>query len=125
MKMRKINLESYDVKILNIDGSERMLPYNVRTSIEGIMLATGPATSQRLNMSDLLKNARIAQRITDCKEDEILIEEGDCTRIKKSFEAFSGFGRQEVEMCRRITEAKTVKVKEDKKEDEKETTEKA
>lgn len=113
--MRSLDLSPYSVRWTNADGSAAMIPYNVRTSIEGILLATGPATTQRLTMSQLLKSAQIAQRILDHENDELLIEEGDYQVILKAFEAFRGFGRQEVELCKRIQSAPTVEVEKVKK----------
>jgi len=40
------------------------------------------------------------------------LEDADFKLIKKGFEAFSGFGKNEVELCKRIASAEDVKVKE-------------
>jgi hypothetical protein len=109
--MRKIDLSPYSVKI-GMGGEVRSVPYDLRNSIEAVVLATGDITSQRLTMSQLLRVAKAVQKIMDAKEDFVLLEEHEYQMIKKGFDAFRGFGRNEVEMCLRISEAETVEVEE-------------
>ena len=112
--MRKLNLAPYDLIGRNEAGEEVSLPYNVKKSIEQIMLATGELTNQRLTMAELLRRADIARKIADCKKDHILIEENEYQYVKAGFDAFKGFGVNEVELCRRIEGAETVEVTEKK-----------
>lgn len=104
--------------MIDPEGNPTSIPYNMATSIEAIMLATGEMTQQRLSMADLLRSAQIAQKIT-AATDEILLEENEYQIIKKSFDAFRGFSRNEVEMCRRISDAPTVEVEEKKEKESK------
>jgi len=112
MKAIKINLKAYTVE--GFDGKKMIqVPYDVKKSIENILLATGQATNQKLPMSALLRNAKLAQKILDAK-DSVLLDENEFRLVKASFDAFQAFGKNEVELCKRIDEAKTVEVKEKK-----------
>jgi hypothetical protein len=114
--MRKLNLAPYQIRAA-IDpetGEDVMVPYDVKRSIENVMLASGEMTSQKLNMSELLRRADVARKIADCSEDEILLEEDEFQYVKKGFDAFQGFSINEVELCRRIENAETVEVQEKK-----------
>lgn len=95
-------------------GEDVVISYNLRPSIEMIMLASGEMTSQRLNMSELLRRADVARRIADCPDDFILLEEHEYQMVKAGFDAFRGFSLSEVEMCRRVENAETVEVTEKK-----------
>lgn len=108
--MKKINVKNYSIKVPTPEGIKD-LPYDVAKSIENVLLATGDMTGQRLSMSELLRNARIGQKISGGVEKGFaLLEEAEFNEIKKAFEAFRGFGINEVELCRRITEAEDVQV---------------
>jgi len=107
--LRKIDLTPYKVQV-----GEGFLPYNIREAIEAVLLASGSMTTQRLSVSELLRNARIAEKIKNAEGNSVLLEESEYKVLRKSFEAFRGFGKNEVEMCKRIMEAETVKVQEKK-----------
>jgi len=111
--MKKINLKNYTVEGFS-EGKIVQIPYDVKKSIENILLATGEVTSQRLPMSDLLRNARLAQKILAAK-DSILLEDSEFRLVESAFKAFKLFGKNEVELCKRIDEVETVEVKEKKK----------
>lgn len=113
--MKKLNLKNYNITILTPEGEEKVIPYDVKKSIEGVVLATGPSTEQRLSMADLLRNARVAQKVTMSKDGYALLEEREFQIVKKSFDAFRGFGINDVELCKRIKGAETVEVQEKKK----------
>jgi len=114
-KMRKLIIKDYNVDGMDEQGTIITIPYNVRRSIDNVMLASGPMTSQQLSGSDLLRNARISQKITMCKEGFILLEESEYQIMRQSFESFKGYGRNEVELVRRVYEAEKVEVQEKKK----------
>lgn len=115
--VKKIDVKPYFVDIPTNEGMKRT-PYDVVQSIENVLMAKGNMTAQQLTMSELLKNARIMEKLKANIEEEdktVLVEDADYNAIKKSFNAFRGFGVNEVELCKRIEEAKAVKVKENKK----------
>jgi hypothetical protein len=124
MKARKINLKEYMIEIFdpNADEGGKIVkrPYNVKLSIENIMLASGRGgQGQNLSMPELLRNARIAQKITASKDGFVLLEEEEFRHVQASFSAFRGFDRNAVELCKRIDEAETVDVEEKKAESKK------
>ena len=112
MKMKKVNIKSYKVEIVSEEGVKEV-PYSVVKSIENIMLSAGQGTSQRLSMTETLRNARIAEKIKAAEsKGYILLEEAEFSIVKSSFDAFRGFSKNEVELCKRITEAEEVEVEE-------------
>ena len=114
--MRKLNLKPYEIRAaIDLDtGEDVWAPYDVKRSIENVMMASGEMTSQKLSMAELLRRADVARKIADCPEDFILIEENEFQYVKKGFDAFQGFSINEVELCRRIEDAETVEVTEKK-----------
>ena len=116
VKMKKINVKDYEVEVPTSEGKKK-IPYDVVTSIENVVLASGPMTSQKLSMAQTLEMARIVEKIkTQEKEGKefALLEDADFNKIKAGFDAFSGYGKNEVELCKRIANAETISVKEDK-----------
>lgn len=110
ISMKEIEIKNYVIKVQTPDGFKD-IPYDVAKSVDSVLLATGEATTQRLSMSELLRNARISQKITaSVDKGKVLLEEAEFIEVKKSFEAFRGFGPNEVELCRRISDAKDVQV---------------
>jgi len=116
MMVKKINIKPYTIEVPTPEGNKRSIPYDVVTSIENVVLATGQMTSQKLSMPQLLKAATIIEKIrAQEKKGFALLEDADFTIIKQGFDAFSGFGLNEVELCKRIDQVEDVKVKEVKK----------
>lgn len=118
--LKKLNLKPYSVQISTPKGISKV-PYSVVQSIENVMMAKGDITIQRLTMSELLRNARIMEKIkaNTEKDQTVLVEDADYRIIRKAFDSFRGFGLNEVELCKRVDGAKTVKVKEANKEGKK------
>jgi len=116
MMMKKINIKDYDVEVPTNEGVKK-IPYDVVISIENVVLATGPMTSQKLSMAQTLEIARIIEKIKAQKKEgnEALLEDADFNKIKAGFDAFSGYGKNEVELCKRIANAEDIKVEEIKK----------
>jgi len=114
MMVRKIDIRNYTVEIMTPEGV-KVVPYGVVVSIENIALASSPGTSQKLTMPQALEMARIIEKIKAQEKEGkkfILLEDADFNKIKASFDAFSGFGKNEVELLKRIAGAEEVKVKE-------------
>ena len=115
--MKKINIKDYTVELPTTEGMKEV-PYGIVASIENVVLATGQMTSQRLTMAQTLEVARIVEKLKAQEKEKkgfALLEDADFNKIKAGFEAFSGYGKNEVELCKRIDEVETVEVKEDKK----------
>jgi len=105
--MRKLNLKNYMVTIKTPDkmrpGHEidAQFPYRVKDSILNLMFI--PAL--QLSGAELVKQNVLAMKLENCKEDEILLEDEEYNRIKKAFDTFKGFNRNDVELVTRIQEA--------------------
>jgi len=112
--LKKIDIRDYEVEVPTSEGS-KVIPYIVVTSIENVALASGPMTSQKLTMVQTLEIARIIEKIKAQKKKGkkfALLEDADFNKIKASFGAFSGFGKNEVELCKRIANVEDIEVKE-------------
>ena len=112
--MRKINTESYFVvaqQPVNIDGRVEMktvqVPYQVKESLINLLFNT----DQKLGAVELLKRDGVGKRILDAGAD-LLLEEQDYQILRQAVEAFQGFGRNEVELVKRVLEAPVVQVAE-------------
>lgn len=109
--MRKINLKDYIVTRRVPDNGnpgktvEIEIPYHVKDSILNLMFIP----QLRLTGAELVKQNVLAMKLENCKEDEIVIEEEEYSRIKKAFDTFQGFQRNDVELVTRILEAEEVK----------------
>ena len=110
--MRKLNLKNYMVKIKAPDQMnpgkviEGERPYQVKDSILNLLFV--PAL--QLSGAELVKQNVLAMKLENCKEDEILLEDAEYSRIKRAIDTFKGFGRNDVELVTRINEAEVVEV---------------
>jgi len=110
--MRKLDLSNYIVKFKTPDriNPGKMIeaehPYLVKDSILDLMF--NPAL--QLSGAELVKQNMLAMKLENCKEDTIELEDEEFGRIKKAFDAFKGFTRNEVELVTRINEAEEVKI---------------
>lgn len=113
--VKKINIKPYTVELPTPEG-KRPIPYDVVTSIENVVLASGQMTSQQLSMAEVLRRDRIMSKIRGQeKKGFALLEDADFSVIQEGFKAFKGFGLNEVELCKRIDQAEDITVKEVKK----------
>lgn len=108
MKVKRIELDNYEIEMQTPDGSLVKVPYDVKKSIGDIILAP----QLKLNGSALLKNYSIAEKFFKSKESYILLEFSDYSVIRNAIESLEIFGKNEVELIKRILEAKEVEVKE-------------
>jgi hypothetical protein len=113
MVLKKINISNYTIVAKTPNGEQKM-PYDVMSSIENIVCASGSSTLQRLSPSELLSRYRFLTKMRESadKEGNVLLEDSDYAIVKKAFDDFKGVGLYEVELCKRIYEAEDVKVEE-------------
>ena len=110
--MRKINLENYTVKMkipdkMNLGQEiEVEFPFNMKDSVINVLFIP----QLHLNGVELLKANVLAQKILACEGDELLLEDAEWTRLSTAINTAQGFGRMEIEFCRRIIEAEAVEV---------------
>ncbi len=111
--MRKLNLKNYTVEMKVPDQKnpgqmiEAEFPYSVKDSILNLLFIP----DLQLNGAELVKQNVLAMKLEQCKEDGILLENEEYGRIKRAFDTFKGFGRNDVELVTRINEAEVVEVK--------------
>ena len=107
--MRKLNLKDYQVtgkaknaegKVIDVSG-----PYKVKDPILNLMFTR----ELQLSGAELVKQNVLATKIETCKDDFILLEDEEYERIKRAFDTFKGFGRNDVELVTRIQEAQIEK----------------
>lgn len=108
--MKKINLKEYEIEVKLSNGESKKIPYNVRETLVSLLFHP----DMKLGGRDLLIAQKLATKIEDCKEDEILLEAVDFEKLSRAFDTFKGFGRNEVELVKRILEAPDVEVTEKK-----------
>ncbi len=110
--MRKLNLKDYMVKVKGPDQMnpgqtiEGEFPYPVKDSILDLMFNR----ELQLNGAELVKQNVLAMKLEQCKDDTILLEDEEYSRIKRAIDTFKGFGRNDVEFVTRINEAEVVEV---------------
>jgi len=112
--MRKLKIGNYNVKIRVPDRMnpgqmiEGEHPFHVKDSILNLMFNP----ELRLSGAEVVKQNILAVKIESCSEDEIMLEDEEYLRIKKAFDTFKGFNRNDVEMLERIDTAEVVEVEE-------------
>ena len=102
--MRELKISNYKVTITMPNGNKREEDYKVKQSLS--MVATSPTL--KINGRDLLKVGKVLDKIDDCNEDTILLEEEEYRHLKSAFEKFQGFSRNERELVERVLEAPMV-----------------
>jgi len=112
--MRKLKIADYLVKIKVPDKMvpgkmiEAEYPFHVKDSILNLMFSP----DLKLSGADTVRQNVLAMKIEACQDDEIMLENEEYLRIKKAFDVFRGFNRNDVELIRRIEEAEVVEVEE-------------
>jgi len=106
--MKKIIITNYKVKGLE-DGKLVEVDYDVKEAIIAVIFHP----SLRLDGRALLLRGKLADKIEAAKG-EILLEDASYASIKSAFELVEGFGKNDLELVKRVLEAETVEVKEKK-----------
>lgn len=109
--MRELNLAKYPITVMRPNQQTGQIEpsvgeYDVKESLIGLMFTR----DLQLNARDLLLRDPLGRKIAGAEETTILLEDSEYEILKKSVEAFKGYTRNEVELVRRVLEAKTVEV---------------
>lgn len=109
--MKELNLEPYQITILNRNEATGQLeptqgPYDVKGSLIGLLFTR----DLQLTAKDLLERDPLGRKIADAQTPTILLEESEYMILKKAIDTFKGYTRNEVELVKRVLEAKTVAV---------------
>jgi len=110
--MRKIDMKKYMLQAKDAEGKATEVPYDVKGSLVNILYHPVLKLAGR----DLLLAHKLADKIENCKEETILLEEVDYMKLKNAVEKIEGFGKHDVEFVQRVLEAEVVEVKEKAKE---------
>lgn len=102
--MKKIDLKPYKIKLLNREGQPVEVDYSIKESIVNLLLSP----ELKLNGRDLLLAHKLASKVEDYDKESILLETIEYDKIVKAVDTFKGFGKNDVEFCRRILEAESV-----------------
>ena len=108
--MRRLDLSPYTVTIKVQDPAapgniiDEPKPYDVKGSIVNVLFAGG--AEGRV----LLKKDAVAQKI-EAADDTVLLEDAEFKLIEEAFQAWKRFGRNEVELVRRIEDAERVNLR--------------
>ena len=107
MKMIKLIVKDYEVDKIREDTRKVVrIPYSVKQSIVGILYSP----DLRLTMREAINRKPLADSIENCQEDFIYITQEDYTKIKDSFDKTQGFGKDDVELLKRIDKAEEIDV---------------
>ena len=105
--MKKIDVREYLVSRSAEDGTIVEIPYNVRESLVGCLFHP----ELKLGGREIIEIDVIATKI-ESSEDHVLLEDAEYQKLLHSFETVRGFGKAEVELVRRVFDAKDIEVKE-------------
>jgi len=107
--MKKIVLGDYEVEFEQ-NGLMKKMPFAVKESLVSVLFVP----DLKLNGRDLLLQNILAEKIENCKEDFILLESEEYSRLVSAINVVRGFGKNDIEFIRRILEAENVEVEEKK-----------
>jgi hypothetical protein len=99
--MKELDLKGYPIGDGQADAK-----YDIRVAVANVLLSP----ELRLNGAALLVNHKLASRISDCKEDTILLEDSEHQQLVQAINTIRGFGKWDVEFVRRTIEASEVTV---------------
>jgi len=111
--MRKINLVNYMVQVRTTEGVTEV-PYDVKEALSNIIFHP----ELKLGGREIILRGKLAEKI-DKAGKEIIFEEADYNKIKQAFETVKGFGKNELELCRRVLEAELIETEQLKVEEKK------
>ena len=107
--MRKINLTNYMVQVRTQEGITE-IPYDVKEALSNIIFHP----ELKLGGREIILRGKLGEKI-DKADKEIILEETEYNKIKQAFETVKGFGKNELELCKRVLEAELIEVEEKKK----------
>jgi hypothetical protein len=105
MNARKLNLQEYPIGN-DANGTPGM--YLIREAAANVLMSP----TLQLNGAQLLTHASLAQRIQDCKESVILLENSEHQLLVNAINTARGFGKWDVEFVSRVLNAPVVDVTE-------------
>ncbi|MBA7705364.1 hypothetical protein ES703_114192 [subsurface metagenome] len=83
------------------------VPYHVKDSLIDIMMAR----DLQLTGREVLARDAIARKILDCADGHVLLEEEEWGKLNMAVDTVRGLSKSDVELIRRIVDAKQIEVK--------------
>ena len=99
----KINIKNY-----KMDRQSGEKEYEVKRALGNIILSP----VQRHKGFKFYTNSKIVDKINDCKNNSIILDNTDYEAVKECFDTFQDYSRFDAELVRRIYEAEEVEMKE-------------
>jgi len=119
--MRQIDITDYTVPLPNPKGGEERknedgtieiepemvdVPYRFKQSMIELLFAR----DNQLNGMEILERDKLARKVYDCSNGNVLLEEDEWNKFKNALQVVKGLGRPDVELVRRILEAEKIEV---------------
>jgi len=109
--MYKVDISEYTITGRGVDketGEIKVVtnPYDVKVSLVSMLFHP----DLRLEAKELLERDKLANKINDCEDGFVLLEDADYEKVKGALGIITGFSRNDVEFVRRILEAEKAEV---------------
>ena len=105
--MKKIDVRDYLVAIPAENGTTVEIPYNVKESLVGCLFHP----ELKLGGREIIERDVVAKKI-ESAVDYVLLEDAEYQKLNHAFETVRGFGKNEIELVRRVFDAEDIEVKE-------------
>ena len=109
--MKELNIEPYPINVIRRNEATGQLEpapmnYDIKDSLIGLLFNRDLQLSAR----DLLERDPLGRKISDAEGPTLLLENKEYEIIKKAVDTFKGYTRNDIELVKRVYEAKTVEV---------------
>lgn len=105
--MKKIDVRDYLVAVPAENGTTIEIPYNVKESLVGCLFHP----ELKLGGREIIERDMIAKKI-ESAVDYVLLEDAEYQKLNHAFETVRGFGKNEIELVRRVFDAEDIEVTE-------------
>lgn len=109
--MKELNIEPYPINIIRRNeatGAAEPLPvkYDLKDALIGLLFNR----DLQLNARDLLERDPLGRKIANAEGPTLLLEDKEFEILKRVVDAFKGYTRNDVELVKRVYEARSVEV---------------
>lgn len=96
--MKTLDISPYDIVVgKTAEGLELRQPYPIRDSIANILFA-----QPGLKARELLRRDDLARKVIATEIDTVVLTDAEFEQLKMAVDTLEGYGRQDVELIRRI-----------------------
>lgn len=109
--MKELNIEPYPINIIRRNETTGQIEpdvgnYDVKGSLIGLLFNR----DLQLNARDLLERDPLGRKIAHAEGPTLLLEEKEYEILKKAVDTFKGYSHNDIQLVRRVYEAKPVEV---------------